>query len=336
MRLGRCGSSAWLVSLTGVAAVSAGCGALLGIEDFSPAQGDGGAVRDGDGSAGDSSGEPAGCGPSCAGTCSGGECVVTLATGQTETLFVAVNSKGVYWENDTPVPVVMTVPLDGGTPSTVTSLGDLCPFAVDETSLYFAVNGGPGGGLVLKMPLEGGSAVTLASGLTNPWSIVVGANDVYWTECDDAGSVMAAPTSGGGTPTTLLTGLMLPCDQPLQYGMAVNATTLFWRTNDANIVASLPLDGGAPGQIHFGNMAQNWPVMMAADDTAIYYTNAGGSTTGLPGNVLKESLEGGAPVTLATGQTSPYGIAVEGRSVYWGDVGGGNAGAASIMSLTPK
>jgi sugar lactone lactonase YvrE len=66
---------------------------------------------------------------------------------------------------------------------------------------------------------------------------------------------------------------------------------------------------------------QNAPLDIVADGLDVYWTNdssmnPGGTTT--PGSVLMIPVGGGSPSTLASGQESPAGLAVEG-SVYWAD-----------------
>jgi DNA-binding beta-propeller fold protein YncE len=61
------------------------------------------------------------------------------------------------------------------------------------------------------------------------------------------------------------------------------------------------------------------------DATSVYWANNGGGT------VMKVPISGGTPTTLASGQTTPWGIAVDATSVYWTNYGGG-----TVMKLTPK
>jgi len=67
------------------------------------------------------------------------------------------------------------------------------------------------------------------------------------------------------------------------------------------------------------------------DGTNVYWTDEVAS-----GTVMKVAVGGGTPVTLATGQDHPYGIAVDATSVYWTNVGSSVEYSGSVMKVTPK
>jgi hypothetical protein len=74
-----------------------------------------------------------------------------------------------------------------------------------------------------------------------------------------------------------------------------------------------------------------------AASQSIYWTEWGnGTNTGSIKKVSTTGDGGGAVVTLATGQSSPMGIGVDGTSVYWVNFGATHVGDPAVMRLTPK
>ena len=84
----------------------------------------------------------------------------------------------------------------------------------------------------------------------------------------------------------------------------------------------------ASGQLQPGDVAVN--------PSGVYWTNQGSYVGNNSGSVMSVPLGGGALTTVASGQ-SPYGIAVDGTSVYWTEFAnlpdGGVLGAVKKASL---
>ena len=108
--------------------------------------------------------------------------------GATSSSRIAVDATHAYWTND---GAIAKVALAGGTPVTFALTDGCVGIALDATHIYctwrppnVAV------GTVMKLAIEDGTSVTLASAQKMPAGIAVDANNVYWTNHHAAGSVM--------------------------------------------------------------------------------------------------------------------------------------------------
>ncbi len=237
----------------------------------------------------------------------------TLATGLNQPQIVLVQSNLVYYSQVSSAGDVSDVGLtDGGAP---VNIGSPQPFpmglAVDPSNIYVWNSGTFSGtstlnnhdGTVVQLPLAGGTAVTLRTGMEVAYAapyinaIVVSGSTVFWVEgaSGSDGTIMMAPV-GGGTASAVFTA------QPFPEALATDGTDLYWT---------------------------RWGTF----DAQGAYNNDGA--------VLKGSISGGAITTLATAQSAPGAIAVDAQNVYWsnvGHLGGDNLPAADTGSImqTPK
>jgi hypothetical protein len=88
----------------------------------------------------------------------------------------------------------------------------------------------------MKVPLDGGTAVTLASGQDGPRRLALDSTSAYWTNSgagvatngDDA--VMKVPL-GGGTPVMLASRPYSTLGPREAFGIAVDATSVYWSSD---------------------------------------------------------------------------------------------------------
>ena len=164
---------------------------------------------------------------------------------------------------------------------------------------------------------------TIVSGPSNPYSIALDANNVYFTDLQAGAVLMAA--RGGGAPVPIASGQSLP------FVIAVDATSVYWANQGTaannfsdGTIMKVALGGGTPVTLAAGQLAIGF---LAVDGTSIYWTDQGTATSGsfnADGSVMKLALsggDGGTPTILASGQVGPFPITVDGTSVYWGTTG---------------
>ncbi len=182
----------------------------------------------------------------------------TIASGFGSPQSIVVAGDYVYWT--TSPAKLMRVTINGGDVVTLidesaTNLAFM-GLAIDATHLYLASRGDIGGsnGSIKKMPIAGGSVVTLATGQNDPAQVTVGAADVYWTNTGDFHAnvgLMKAPLMGGPIETVVSSQSNTFAQYAEIGGILLNADGLFYTvkgTQDSDhydgTVMRMPLDGG--------------------------------------------------------------------------------------------
>jgi hypothetical protein len=319
-----------LLLLGSVWLLAAGCGSRSQIFDSSgggSGSSSGSSLTDDSGSSGSTSSgsdasiipdaappEEVGCGSACPDTCTNPPCLVKLAPGPVYDL--AIDHTRVYW----------------------TSFDATNPAAP---------------GSVVKVPLDGGVATTLASNLLGPMLLALSATDVYWTSgYETTGGIMMVSLAGG-TPTLFAPaeyatggvacdgrnvywtewysvestpvaagGSSVLAEWPGQFfpgAVAVDARSAYSVSSmghpGTTVVGSVPIAGGTSTMLASGQHA----VWVAVDSANVYWTNDGAPS----GSVRRVPIGGGPVTTLADDQDGPSSIAVDGANVYWTNSNGG-------------
>jgi hypothetical protein len=164
--------------------------------------------------------------------------------------------------------------------------------AVDRTSVY--CNNSNGLGEVLKVSTEGGDPVQLAVGPVD--ALAVDSTSVYWI---GGGNVMKVPVDGGDV-TTLASG-------QAAVAIAVDAHDVYWTngwsgaSQASGSIVKAAIDGGGSITLASGLVD---PKGLAIDGSSAYWLEGvapGDASFGPTLAYRSVPLDGGAPLTLATG-----------------------------------
>jgi hypothetical protein len=156
--------------------------------------------------------------------------VVTLAKDRAHPRAIALDASNIYWveqgSSDWGVPApdgnVMKLALDAPDAATspqilASSLPAPMAIAVDANNVYYAAADS-----VFKISLSDGKTTTkLASGQSQPYTLLADATDLYWTNLR-SGAVTTVPIAGGTNSVILARALSYA------YGLALDSTNIYW------------------------------------------------------------------------------------------------------------
>jgi hypothetical protein len=233
---------------------------------------------------------------------------------------VAIDATRVYSASplggDEPQGLILACPKTGcasGYTTLASGASNVSWLAVDGANLYYTTQGAAGS--LVKLPLAGGPATTLATG-GPAWDLAVGGDRIAYIGALDtsggAGLLLAIPTTGG-TPTALFgatggNGV---------WSVVADEQNAYFSTTDG-VVGQVPLSGGTATTLATdqGNGAA-----IAVDDANVYWGALPTASSEGPVSWIRRAPKGGGAVsTLATFQG--------------GSVAGITAGADRVVYFT--
>jgi hypothetical protein len=182
---------------------------------------------------------------------------------------------------------------------TLASIPSPVDIVVDTANAYVSSCATDDGGMVLSVPLAGGTPRALAAGPGCP--VLALAGTTLYLAGLHGGDVASLP-SGGGPLTTLVSGADAGAGTPV--GIAVDATSVYWTTTGGAVMKA-PRGGGSATSLASGQTGVTAP---AVDASGVYW--------GTGETINKAPLDGG-PTTVVTTAGAVTALAIAGNDVYF-------------------
>jgi len=223
------------------------------------------------------------------------------------------NAKGDVLEIDTttlPNDIPTKIAVDLAEPSGLVVVGSYLYFTDANTNLSTGCASSDYAGALMRCPTSGcvtmmcgaGGPITLQNGMQQPRGLTSDALGLVWADAK-AGTIYACNVPTCMTKTTLATGQGSPLDT------ASDGTTIYWTNNATNELVACPRASCDADKKAIAS-SLGGPRLIALDTDRIYWTNANG-------NVMRCDLpDCAAPVVLAKGLKSPWGIAIDATYTY--------------------
>lgn len=295
------------------------------------------------------------CGHDClGGGCANSVCEPFILANSVFPASIVSTGGSLYWVDQAVTGNVWTCTIAdcGSTVHSIASGVQPEAIATDGTDLYYTDYGnGTTTGMAIKLPIGGGAATTLATGLAAPLGIAVDGAKVFWaeqgtskiwryvggvkTQLTDTTATTPLPSyvvaAGGNvywtdvesgyvesSSETTLAATPVAQGQQTPSGICVDATYVYW------------VDDTAAGTVHQKGIASGTtkafsgdvsPVAIASDANQVYWVDQGTSSTSQNGALVGCSPSNCSPVVYGSGYSAPMSIAMDTGAVYFGTGG---------------
>ena len=252
------------------------------------------------------------CGHSClGGECAGSRCMpITLASGQTQPSGIALDPVAgggrVYWTNRADQGTVHSVAGTGGEVTTLaTDQARPGGIVVDATSVHWAnagVTAGTGQIMSVAKDADAAAPTVLLANQQTPMVLTQRGTRLFWSNSVNAvGSIGSVDVSGSDP-------IVVVGDQDQPSGVVADETGVYWAVMDSGEVRKCFAVPCVTVQVMGTGIGS--PLGIAVDTVFVYWTS-------LDGKVAKANKVTKEVTDLATGQSLPVGVAVDGTHAYF-------------------